>query len=64
MNEYNTIDLLISIQANFNKRICDIIFKDMSDHIFKKWVSSDYNLLSFLTRLDSENKYKLIHYFK
>ena len=65
MDIFNLItvaDVFISLQCNFNKTICDEIFKDDSDHLFKKWTNSDNNIINFLTRLDTENKHKLLRW--
>jgi hypothetical protein len=55
-------NILLSLQYNFNKRLCDKIFGINSDHIYPKWLSSDGNILCFLTRLDDNNRDNLLEY--
>ena len=47
--------LLLKVQFNFNKDICDEIFKNDSDHLYQKWISCSNNLLHFINRLDKHN---------
>ena len=66
MSDFNTItncaDILLSLQCNFSKLVCDEIFGQDSNHLFEKWLFSDKNLLYFITRLDNCNQAKLFRY--
>lgn len=57
---FDHTNLLLSLQCNFNKDLCDTIFEELSDHLFPKWVNSDGNILNFLTMLDISNKTRLL----
>lgn len=63
MNPNNLIifsDILFLLQENFNEYISYKIFKIDSKHLFPKWKESNGNILNFMTRLDDNNKEKLI----
>ena len=49
-------NLLLRLQSDFNKEICDKIFNDLSDHLFKKWLQTNGNILNFFSRLDTKNQ--------
>lgn len=53
-------NMLLSLQCNFNNIICDQIFGLDSDHLYLKWINSGGNILDFMTRLDDNNKVKLL----
>lgn len=57
---FNHTNLLLSLQCNFNKDLCDKIFEDLSGHLFPKWLNSDGNILNFMSRLDQHNKTLLL----
>ena len=46
--------------TNFSKQISDGIFQELSDHLYSKWIDSDFNLLDFMNKLDANNKYVLL----
>ena len=56
----NTTNILLSLQSNFNKNVCDQIFDIDSDHLYLKWIGSNGNILSFISRLDDINKLKIL----
>lgn len=65
MDIYDLIDnlnLFWYIQNIFCKEICDKIFENSSDHIYEKWVESNYNLLNFLSKLDVYNRLKILQW--
>lgn len=47
------------MQCHFSKEVCDKIFSDLSDHIYIKWEEADFNIITFLSFLDSGNKQKM-----
>ena len=53
--------MLIYIQNVFDKEICNKLFGDLSNHIYQKWIDSDFNLVNFLSKLDNQNK---LHFMK
>ena len=53
-------NLLLRLQSDFNKEICDRIFNDLSDHLFDKWLKTDRNILNFFSQLDIKNRKKLL----
>jgi hypothetical protein len=57
-----TVDILAYLQTKFDKNICNQIFGSNSNHLYKKWVETNTNIISFLTRLDETNKFKLLHW--
>lgn len=56
----NSYDILLSLQCNFNKQICDKIFTDYSNHLYEKWLNCDQNILKFISLLDSVNRNKIL----
>jgi len=52
-----SVDFFLYIQCNFSLYVCSQIFPELAEHLWEKW---DGNLLHFITRLDRENRYKLI----
>ena len=62
MNLIEVYNLLLSLQCNFNKDICDKIFKNDSDHLYIKWLQCNGNMLNFITRLDKMNQILLFNY--
>jgi hypothetical protein len=61
LEDYN---ILLYIQNNFDKNISERIFNNLSDHLYKKWISCDQNILHFISVLDSENKNKILFWGK
>jgi hypothetical protein len=53
-------NLLLRLQSDFNKEICNIVFDDLSDHLFDKWLKTDRNILNFFSQLDIKNRKKLL----
>jgi len=53
-------NLLLRLQCDFNKEICDKIFSDLSDHLFNKWLKTDGNILNFFSQLDINNQKKML----
>jgi hypothetical protein len=53
---YESFDMMLFIQNHFDKKLSDELFTDLSDHIFDKWLQSEYNILNFISRLDNVNK--------
>ena len=49
-------NLLLRLQSDFNKEICDKIFHHLSDHLFEKWLQTNGNILNFFSRLDTKNQ--------
>ena len=47
------------MQCHFSKKVCEEIFADLSEHIYIKWEEADFNIITFLTFLDSRNKQKM-----
>ena len=62
MNLLTYTELLMNLQYNFNKSICDKIYKVNSNHLYEKWLTCNGNLLNFINRLDSNNRLLLIDY--
>jgi len=58
---HNT-DILIYLQCNFNLSVCMEIYGEESNHLFEKWLTCDGNLLNYITRLDKNNRYKLLNW--
>lgn len=56
------VDVLVHLQSKFDQNICDQIFGSNSNHLYKKWIETNTNIISFLTRLDETNKLKLLHW--
>ena len=58
MDNYLTknYNMFIFIQSNFNKNICDILYSELSNHLFNKWLKCDGNILNFISMLDNNNK--------
>ena len=56
----NVFDDYLSIQCNFSYIVCQEIFPEDADHYWHKWVTSDRNLLMFLSRLDKVNKTRVL----
>jgi hypothetical protein len=54
------IDILIYIENNFDKQTSDILFDTLSDHIYTKWTNSNYSILTFISKLDFNNRKLLI----
>lgn len=53
-------DILIYLQNSFCLSLCDEIYDKDSEHLYKKWLYCDGNLLKFITMLDKSNKLKLL----
>lgn len=62
MSLTNSYNILLSLQCNFNKYMCDRVFGNDSDHLYPKWVASQGNILHFMTRLDDMNREKLLKF--
>ena len=60
MDTIQSYNFLLCVQDNFNKQICDTLFGDLSNHIYYKWLDSEYNILNFLSKLDDNNKDTLL----
>ena len=58
----NCYKIMSYIQCNFNKKISDDIFNELSDHLYSKWIDCDFNLLNFMSRLDKQNKLILLNW--
>jgi hypothetical protein len=54
-----TFEQFLSLQNNFSYNICKEIFPNNTDHYWNKWIHSNNNILSFISRLDSENRNKV-----
>ena len=57
LKDYN---ILLYIQNNFDKEVSSEIFNDLSNHLYKKWIVCNQNILHFISVLDSENKNKIL----
>lgn len=54
-------DLLLYIQNNLNySTLIKIYGSHMGNHLYEKWTQSHANILYFITRLDSDNRKKLL----
>ena len=56
----NCITVLNIMQVNFSPEICQKIFGSDYMHYWKKWTSTDGNIIEFINRLDQNNKTKII----
>ena len=56
-------NLLLRLQCDFNKEMCDKIFNDLSDHLFDKWLKTDGNILNFFSQLDIKNQKTILKWF-
>jgi len=52
----------LTLQNNFDKKICDTVFTNNSDHIYEKWILAESNIITFITFLDDYNKEKLFNW--
>ena len=59
-----SVDILLLLQCTFNKFISDKIFKDDSNQLYPKWEQSNGNILNFITKLDDNNKNKLLEWVR
>ena len=59
MSLLESYNKFLYMQCHFSKDVCDNVFGNLSDHIYKKWESVDLNIIDFLSRLDDVNKRKL-----
>ena len=55
-------NLLLRLQCDFNKEMCDRIFNDLSDHLFNKWSKTDGNILNFFSQLDIKNQKTMLEW--
>jgi hypothetical protein len=62
MNITESYNILSSLQSNFDIYMCDNIFGLNSNHIYDKWITSQQNIINFLTTLDHVNRQKLLNY--
>lgn len=53
-------NLLLRLQCDFNKELCDKIFNDLSDHLFEKWLQTNGNILNFFSHLDIKNQKEML----
>ncbi len=53
-------NLFLTMQNRFNYEICEQLFGKLADHLYTKWSYSDRNMLFFITRLDEDNKDKIL----
>lgn len=51
-------DVPVYLKNSFGKNICDKIFGSKSDHLYEKWIETNTNIVSFLIKLDENNKIK------
>jgi Fe-S cluster biosynthesis and repair protein YggX len=58
--QYESFDIFLYIQCNFSKKICDELYKNLSTHIWNKWLQSNGNILIFINRLDKINRNLLL----
>ena len=56
------LQTFLSLQLNFNKEISNRVFGDLSNHLFKKWLTCKGNILNFFSILDINNKKKLLNW--
>jgi Tfp pilus assembly protein PilF len=57
----NNFDFFLFMQNEFNKHQSDLAFgEQMSDHLYPKWEQNWGNILTFISRLDTENRRKII----
>jgi len=61
-NMINAYNIFIFLQCNFNKKMSDDIFGDLSEHLFEKWLNCNYNIINFLSMLDNGNKQLILNY--
>lgn len=62
-NLYDAYFILQMIQTNLNLEICNNIFdKNISSHLWEKFLTSDQNIISFISRLDVINRKKLFEW--
>ena len=59
-NLIKSYKLLFFIQNNFDKKVSDKLFGKSSDHLFIKWLNTEYNMLNFISMLDNENRNLLL----
>ena len=49
------------ISSNLSSEICKIIFdKNISEHMWDKWLKCDMDIIKFLSALDTYNRKKII----
>ena len=56
---FSSFNKFIFMQCHFSKEVCNELFGDLSEHIYIKWLDSDFNIINFLSSLDSRNKQKM-----
>ena len=66
MNVDGYYNIFFSLQIRYNKKMSDEIFGEgeISDHLFEKWKHCDYNIIDFISRLDSGNKQKIFNWIR
>ncbi len=62
MNYNGFMNSLITLQLNFDLEKSNQVFGELGEHLFEKFNKSERNILNFYTRLDAENKQKLLEY--
>jgi hypothetical protein len=62
MNITDFYNIMLSLQCNFNKDLCDTVFGNESNHLYPKWIASHGNIIHFMTMLDSVNRKNLLDY--
>jgi hypothetical protein len=60
MDIHTSVSMITYLQYNFDKNMCNIIFENDSCHFFEKWEKSNNNIIDFLSRLDKQNKHKIL----
>jgi len=55
-------DLLLSTENRLSYFIFENIFGDLAEHLWGKWEQSGRQILKFMTRLDKNNKFKLMEW--
>jgi|SaaInlV_165m_DNA_3_1040750.scaffolds.fasta_scaffold00618_22 hypothetical protein len=56
-------NLFNSIQNSLSEDIISSIWPNDREHFFDKWLSSDNNIILFISKLDDYNQNKLLEYF-
>jgi len=52
-----------TIQNTLSEDIISSIWGNDSEHFFDKWLSSENNIILFISKLDDNNQNKLLEYF-
>ena len=63
MTTYNTdFNVFLRLQNEFNKGVSNKVFGDLSNHLFRKWLNCERNILNFISMLDNRNRNKLLEW--